>query len=103
MDYKTPQTTFREAINFDDAGANGESVDKTSVRKSISSLHAKFNNLMRRLNNSEYIYPTISVLAMTLLAILFIFNHNVSVIIKCLVVIILLLFIVYTVYQYRYK
>lgn len=99
MEYKTPQTTFTEAINFD----NLDKSDKMSVGSSINSLHAKFNNVLRRLNNSEYVYPTISVMIMTLMSTLFIFNHSVSVLMKCVIVLLLLIFIIYTIYQYRYK
>ena len=99
MEYKTPQTTFTEAINFDSAAGT----NKGQVGKSISSLHAKFNNVMSRLNNSEFIYPTASVLAMTVMTIMFVFGHGGSIIMKCCAVLLLLLFVIYTVYQYRYK
>lgn len=100
MDYKTPQETFTNAINFD------TKVDEESGKTmsgTTRTLQSKFNNLLRRINDSEYIYPTISVLMVTIMVIIVVFNQKINILIKCLAVVLLLLFIIYTIYQYRYK
>lgn len=100
MDYKTPQETFTNAINFD---AKVDEESGKTMSGTTRTLQSKFNNLLRRINDSEYIYPTISVLMVTIMVIIVVFNQKINILIKCLAVVLLLLFIIYTIYQYRYK
>lgn len=111
MDYKTPQTTFTDAINFDAKVAmsgggdgNGGGVGSSGGSKAsiTTTLHSKLNSLLQRLNDSEYVYPTISVLVATILVVICIFQP-INIFIKCLMIVILLMLVLYTIYQYRYK
>lgn len=104
LNYKSPQQTYDEALNFDavlsdeERGGSGAAVSDTSAVKD-----SKFSHLIKSINNSEILYPTIvlSISAISLLVI--VFQKSVSTIVKCVLIILYIAILVVTVVAFKNK
>lgn len=118
-DYKSPEQTYGDALNFSaettdddrliqDADATKTQADPTnessaSSKRGKRSLNDRLRGFVRQMNNSTYIYPTVTILIMTLVVIIAIFQQSVSLIIKVILILLLMAFLFYTIWQFRSK
>lgn len=98
FDYKTPQEELNRALNFeDDEGPSTvPSASKTNIKSTLT-------NILKKMNNNEYIYPGLSIISLLILVIMVLFQKPISILIKILAVLIFLVFLVYSIYQFKFN
>lgn len=103
LSYMSPQQTYDEALNFTvppneiGTGISADSADKTL------NLQSKFSHLMKSLNNSEILYPTIILVISAISLLIVVFQKSVSTIVKCVLILLYLTILVVTVYTFKNK
>lgn len=121
LNFKTPERTLEDALNFNvvattddettttnnntftgyDVAASESANTEGAKTRAKRSVNQRLKQFMQRMNNSAFVYPTITILVMTLIVIVVIFQSSISMIIKVLLVLVLLAFLTYTVWQFR--
>lgn len=87
----TPIESYQNALNY----------TLTDVSANIHSNAASFTQMLTKLNNSTYIYPTISIVLFTISNLLILFSKSIKLIFKLLVVLALFVYIGFTVYWFK--
>lgn len=105
--YRTPDDTLREALNYDGAAASkrvgaGASEDENGVPRDNGFL-TRLRRLLGLINDSTYIYPSVSVFVVTIFTVVALFHRQSSILLKILAVLVLVAFVLYTVYQFQRK
>nr|WOJ45370.1 GrBNV_gp51-like protein [Apis mellifera nudivirus] len=106
LDYKTPEQTYNKALNFDsenESDSNDPKNGQQQQQQQKQSINERLKNFMRRINDSAYIYPTVTILIVTLIVIITIFQQSVSLIIKVILILVFMAFLFYTIWQFRAK
>lgn len=101
FEFKSPAEAFRDAINFDNASQEQTTTNGVAGKGNDSINETRWRSIVRRLNNTQYIYPGISIISVVSCTIGVLLLKSVSWIVKAVMIVILLLFIVYTVFQFR--
>lgn len=115
LDYKTPEQTYRDALNFATtatttttttaaaaaaaAAAGGNRNDGLTAK----SMQGRLRAMLCSINDSQYLYPSVAVLTLVVCVIIVLLQKSCSFLVKCLFVVILLVFIIYTVFQFKDK
>lgn len=97
LQYKTPQQAYMDALDFATARISKSTDTVNSTNPGI-----KINNMLRTLNDSKFVYPGVAIVMMSIIAIIMIFQKNMSLSLKIVIILLLLAFIVYTVLQFRH-
>lgn len=87
----TPAQAYQAALNY--------TIDDTSAR--VENNVAYFKKFLTRMNNSTYMYPTISVLVLTMTNLFIIFSKSIDTMIKLLAIVFLLIYIGFTIYWFK--
>lgn len=87
----TPSETYASALNY--------TINDLSEKTQKGA--AYFKNLLTKINNSIYMYPTISIVFLTMTNLFILFSKSIHIIIKIISVIILLLYIGFTIYWFK--
>lgn len=105
LNYKSPQQTYDEALNFAVAKelGGGIAADSDTSADNTSNLQSKFSHLMKSLNNSEILYPTIILVVSAISLLVVVFQKSVSAIVKCVMILLYLAILVVTVYTFKNK
>lgn len=116
LDYKTPEQVYRDALEF-----NGQQQQQQQLQPNQNSSQAnsqsqaaltgalmqnvanqnKIRDMLKRINDSRYMYPAVAVITLSLCVIVMLFQRSVNFAVRCLLVVLLVLFIAYTAYQFR--
>lgn len=99
LDYKTPEQTYRDALNFATAATAGSNPTDGTTK----SIQGRLRAMLYSINDSQYLYPSVAVLTLVVCVVIVLLQKSCSFLIKCLFVVILLVFIVYTVFQFKDK
>nr|UBR58241.1 gp51-like protein [Oryctes rhinoceros nudivirus]WIF19379.1 gp51-like protein [Oryctes rhinoceros nudivirus] len=91
---KNAQAEYTEALNFKEDEPLDVSNPNTSKLKSM------MNNVMKGINNSKYIYPTISIAVLVILVIILLFQASTP-LCKIIAVLLLVFFVIFTIYYTR--
>lgn len=108
LDYKTPEQTYRDALNFATAmtggsGGGGIASGNQSDGTTAKSMQGRLRAMLYSINDSQYLYPSVAVLTLVVCVIIVLLQKSCSFLVKCLFVVILLVFIIYTVFQFKDK
>lgn len=113
LDYKTPEQTYRDAINFatglvnSGGGGNNNIVLSNSTNEAAAaatkSMQGRLRAMLCSINDSRYLYPSVAVLTLVVCVVIVLLQKSCSFLVKCLFVVILLVFIIYTVFQFKDK
>lgn len=98
LDYKTPEQTYRDALNFASTMASGNQGDGA-----VKSMQGRLRAMLYTINDSQYLYPSVAVLTLVVCVVIVLLQKSCSFLVKCLFVVILLVFIIYTVIQFKSK
>lgn len=103
IDYQSPQQALSDALNFTNAFDTDPMLATAATTAAIAGGSNKLNNTMRNMlkkfNDSKYIYPGVALLTIVILVILLVFQSTVSMMVKFIAILILILFAFYSVYQ----
>lgn len=94
LNYKSPQEAFNDALNFSE-DENNNPMDDDSMKN--CKMEKMMTTMLKNINDSKYIYPTISIVVLTILVIIILFQ-KISVGIKILSSVILLIFVAFSVF-----
>lgn len=100
----TPLVSYQAALNYDGAAsANAADSNKQTPdnQQRPNKQMASFKKIIARMNNSIYIYPTISVLVFTISTIFIVFSKSINILYKFLAILILIIYIAITVYWFK--
>lgn len=89
----TPLASYQAAINYNSENKNTEHKPDDQI--------ASFKKIITRMNNSMYIYPTVSVLLFTISTIFIVFSKSINVLYKIFSVLLLFIYIAITVYWFK--
>ncbi|AUQ44019.1 putative gp51-like protein [Esparto virus] len=99
----TPQKEYTKAINFNDEpldAATNQIYTSIENGQKQNKFKLMLSNIMKNTTNSQYVYPTISIIVVSLFVIIMLFQ-TISLGVKILAVILMLLFIAFTVYRFK--
>lgn len=94
INYKTPEKTYQDALNFDN--------DKNNSIKTTNNID-NFSMLMGKMNKFEYVYPAIAIFTLSITLIIIIYQKSLSTLIKGVLICIFIAFIAFTVIQFKNK
>lgn len=118
LDYKTPEQVYRDALEFNgqqqqqqlqpnqnSSQANSQSQAANAaltgaLMQNVANQN-KIRDMLKRINDSRYMYPAVAVITLSLCVIVMLFQRSVNFAVRCLLVVLLVLFIAYTAYQFR--
>lgn len=117
LDYKTPEQVYRDALEFNgqqqqqqqplqnSSPANNQSQAANAaltgaLMQNVANQN-KIRDMLKRINDSRYMYPAVAVITLSLCVIVMLFQRSVNFAVRCLLVVLLVLFIAYTAYQFR--
>lgn len=105
LNYKSPQQTYDEALNFNavEEIGGGIAADTDTSADNTSNLQSKFSQVMKSLNNSEILYPTVVLVISAISLLVVVFQKSVSAIVKCVLILLYLAILVLTVYTFKNK
>lgn len=105
LNYKSPQQTYDEALNFNAVEELGDGIAAVTDMSTdnTSNLQSKFSHVMKTLNNSEILYPTIVLVISAISLLVVVFQKSVSAIVKCVLILLYLVMLVVTVYTFKNK
>lgn len=108
LNYKSPQQTYAEALNFDahedrDGGSGGGASAAVSETDSVSDLQSKFKHLVKSINDSEILYPTVVLVVSAISLLVVVFQKSVSAVVKCVLILLYLAILVVTVFTFKNK
>lgn len=109
MDSVTPLAAYQSALNYSSEDDNNMSnsddasttIKDANIRNNNNNQMASFKRIVSRLNNSIYIYPTISVFLLTISTIFIVFTKAINTLYKVFAVILLFIYIAITVYWFK--
>lgn len=87
----SPTKAYQAALNY--------TLDDSS--KKMNKNVAYFKQMLMKFNNSTFIYPTISVVLLTITNLFIIFSKSFNIFIKILCVLVLLIYISFTIYWFK--
>lgn len=95
LNYRSPQQTYEDSLNFDNDVANQQraSVETQEVRN-------KLRSFMANINNSDTLYPVVALIFYTLTMAIMLFQ-KMSGFLKFLLVVIYLMFLVFTIMTFK--
>lgn len=127
LNYKTPEQAYRDALNFSNlspqqqqqllqqrqltggqdqskqAGTLDGATDAAltgALMQNVANQN-KIRDMLKRINDSRYMYPAVAVITLSLVVIITMFQRSVNFAVRCLLLVLLILFIAYTAYQFR--
>lgn len=119
LDYKTPEQAYRDALDFNgqrdqqqqqqqNQQSGGQRVAGVAADSAVTGAllqnaanQTKIRDMLKRINDSRYMYPAVAVITLSLCVIIMLFQRNVNFAVRCLLVVLLVIFIAYTAYQFR--
>lgn len=99
LNYKSPQQAYNDALNYseDELDSSGNTTNTTDSKDKSRKVEKLMTNMLKSVNDSKYIYPTIAIIVLSILVVIVLFQ-KISLGIKILSVLLLLLFIAFTVF-----
>lgn len=107
-EFKSPQRSYDDAIDFDDrlaatVAANYGEADGGRITAATTTDTKGFSRMMAAMNNSETLYPIMMITQSTLSLVIVLFQKSVSVLVKCLLIVVYLIALVITVLTFKYR
>lgn len=104
----SPSDNLTQALNYREADATPKGFNQSASSlfadsNDGESPHKRILQMLREVNNSQFLYPGISIMVVSLLLIIMIFQKSINIIVKVLASVLYLIFIIYTVYNFRFK
>lgn len=100
IDYQSPQQALRDALNFTNAFERDPMLAASVTTAGGSNkLNNNMRNMLKKFNDSKYIYPGVTLLTIVILVVLLVFQSTVSMMVKFIAILILIIFAVYSAYQ----
>lgn len=89
----TPLESYQAALNYNSINSKENTNDKNDV--------TSFKRIISKINNSNYIYPTISIVLFTISNLFIVITKSISLIYKCVAILFLLIYIAFTIYWFK--